>query len=718
MKKIAYKHWFYSFVLYDLLFLCLQFLFILSKSHSFIQGISFPTMVYCELLLTFFAHIFLYLLLAVFQTFLLWGLIQYRRISHIERLSFCRTNIRKDTRHPERSEESPDAREILRFAQHDVDLWQRWHLFVWILTIALLFVSNGYFFPLSSFGHSFLPLPLSVLFILFLGLAFIVSLLTFITLCFFYKKYPRAIYSFTGFLLLLLFGYQLDLTPRKIERNGTQIIFIGIDSLNPKHMSAENTPTLLRFINDSVLFKDTISPLAHTYPAWSSILTGLYPAHHRASYNLIPLSFINPSQSIAWRLQEAGYQTIFATDDRRFNNLGNEFGFQKIIGPPIGAAEILLGSFNDFPLSNLLVNFRLGKWLFPFNYMNRASYVNYYPQSFDAALQKTLAANTTKKPLFFATHFTLTHWPYAWASSSPAEVNDEYSIEEREVLYVKALREVDKQVETLLKTLENEGYLKNSIVLLLSDHGEAFYVKGSRQTLASLYQGKEPSLFADYLKRKTSTALEMSIGHGSDLLSQEQYHSLLAFKIYKNNQLVTSPHSVTTRVALIDIAPTIFHFIGLSFKPTDGISLLGTILNSDSTTEFRLKNHTLPERAFIMESGMLPNQFVSRNKAKELAKEFFRVEKNGLVSLRQEKLAALDALKLYAIIQGPWVLALYPDDQHYIPVLLNLETGQWSDTLHSELAKKSPALRMLHDLKAFYKNTSFNSVYDKEENFN
>lgn len=655
MKKIAYKNWFYSFVLYDLLFLCLQFLFILSKSHSFIQRISFPTVVYYELLLTFFTHIFLYLLLAAFQTLLLWGLIQIHRTSPTE----------------------------------------RWLLFVWIITITLLFISNSYFFPLSSFSHSFLPLSSSILFILFLGLVFILSLLMLITLWFIYKKHPRTIYSFAGFLLFLLLEHQIDRQPHQIERNGTQIIFIGIDSLNPKHMNAANTPTLLRFINESVLFKETISPLAHTYPAWSSILTGLYPAHHHANYNLIPLALINPSQSMAWRLQEAGYQTIFATDDRRFNNLGNEFGFHKIIGPPIGAAEILLGSFNDFPLSNLLVNSRLGEWLFPFNYMNRASYVNYYPSSFDAELQKTLAS-ATKQPLFFATHFTLTHWPYAWASSSPAEVNDEYSIEEREVLYVKALREVDKQVETLLKTLEKEGYLKNSIIVLLSDHGEAFYVKGSRQTLASRYQGKEPSLFADYLKRKTSTALDMSIGHGSDLLSQEQYHSLLAFKIYRNNQLITSPHSITTRVALIDIAPTILHFIGLSFKPTDGLSLLAAIL----------KNHTLPERAFIMESGMLPNQFVSRNKAKELAKEFFTVEKNGLVSLRQEKLAALDALKLYAIIQGAWVLALYPDDHRYIPVLLNLKTGQWSDTLHSELAKKSPVLSMLNDLQAFYKRTS------------
>ena len=35
----------------------------------------------------------------------------------------------------------------------------------------------------------------------------------------------------------------------------------------------------------------------------------------------------------------------------------------KIIGPKLGVNDVLLGTFNDFPLSNLLINFPISSWL-------------------------------------------------------------------------------------------------------------------------------------------------------------------------------------------------------------------------------------------------------------------------------------------------------------------------------------------------------------------
>ena len=400
------------------------------------------------------------------------------------------------------------------------------------------------------------------------------------------------------------------------------------------------------------------------------------------------------SHSIAWSLQHLGYQTIFATDDRRFNNLGEAFGFQKIIGPKVGANDIILGTFNDFPLSNLLVNLPFSRWLFPYNYMNRACYHTYYPQTFDWELKREIAKTKTTAPLFLAVHFTLPHWPYASASSSPAQFKNEYSLDEREQLYVSALRQVDQQVFKLLQVLQEHGFLENSLVVLLSDHGESFYVPGSRQTRAGLYQGVGHR-FAKYLNRKTSTTLEMSAGHGSDLLSPDQFHCLLAFKIYQHHELTTLPKQVDTRVALIDIAPTIIDFLRLPYPDSlDGISLLKALTSTHSF---------LPERAFVMESGMLPNQFLSREKAKVLAKKYFTINpKNGHVELQKQEIAALDALKLYGVIQKNWIFALYPDDDGYIPVILNTASGEWSDDIHTEFTKKSEAQHMLNHLQQFY----------------
>lgn len=135
--------------------------------------------------------------------------------------------------------------------------------------------------------------------------------------------------------------------------------------------------------------------------------------------------------SIAWMLKRQGYTTIYATDDRRFNNIDKEFGFEEVIGPKLGINDVILGTSNDLPLSNLLINFRISSWLFPYNYSNRASYFSYYPQTFTTKLKHDLASDVHTMPVFLGVHFTLPHWPYAWASSLPEQVNNEFSLEKK-----------------------------------------------------------------------------------------------------------------------------------------------------------------------------------------------------------------------------------------------------------------------------------------------
>lgn len=659
MKKSPTNHqWFIQFALYNLLFLSLQCVFILSKSNGFINTIPLPAKVYLWIFLTLFIHLVLYFILSIIQTTLIWGI----------------------------------AQRTLGLAA-----LERWHITIWALSVCALLTSNAYFFPLSYFSRLFLPeLPHAFLMILMLSAVFILGALLLNTLFFASKQYPKIISSFL-FLLLGLFIY-INITHPKSKqfqalRSSTpNVILIGVDSLGPHSVNSNDTPTLARFINDSVFFKETISPLAHTYPAWSSILTGLYPEHHRARYNLMPSDVVKSSSSIAWRLKKLGFQTIFATDDRQFNNMGSDFGFQKIIGPRVGANDILLGKFNDFPLSNLLVNLPFSRWLFPYNYINRASHFTYYPQSFDNVLNESLMPSNLISPSFIAVHFTLPHWPYAWATSSPAKVKDEYDVQKRGQLYLEAIKQADKQVNKLLQTLRKYGYLDNSLVILLSDHGETLYVPGSRHTNPLAYQGPGASIFADYLQRKTSTALEMSVGHGSDLLSPDQYHCILAFKIVEHNHLKTTPKIISTRVALIDIAPTISAFLGIANQHVDGVSLLTAVQHSEP----------LPERAFVMESGMLPNQFLTRDKTRLLGKKFFTIDPNGQLHLRKDEIATLDAQKLYALIEGNWVLALYPDDHGYIPITLRLSDGKWTDELATDFAKNSPAINMFNHLQYFY----------------
>ncbi len=660
MKSLSlYRAWFTLFFFYNLVFLSLQIGFIFSQSSSFINAVPLPTPIYLEFVLTLFVHVGLYCLLSALQSALLWGLLHY---------SLSPVSI------------------------------ARWHITIWALSTCALLTSNSYFFPLSLFSRMLLPaMPQAMLLMIMLFSLLILSLLLLNALWFTIRQYPLVSGGSLFISLTLLTYSKINLFPKTKSSHQTNIIFIGIDSLSPNHISRRYTPTLARFTEESVLFKETISPLAHTYPAWASILTGLYPYHHQARYNLMPPDLVKSSHSMAWSLQRVGYQTIFATDDRRFNSIGKEFGFKKIIGPKLGANDVLLGTLNDFPLSNLLVNLPVSRWLFPYNYINRASYFSYYPQSFDKVLEDAVVTESqTSSPLFMAVHFTLAHWPYTWAESMPHQIKDDYVAENRKALYLKALQRVDQQVAHFLQQLQRHGYLENSLVVLLSDHGEAFYVKGSRQTNPLTYQGQGPSAFADYLQRKTDTALDMSVGHGSDLLGTDQYHCLLAFKRYKHKQLITTPKMINTRVALIDLRPTIQAFLGIpTHHQMDGISLAKAIMNN---------NEPLPERVFIMESGMLANQFLTRKKVMLIGKKFFTIDPHtSQLQLHKNEIATLDTLKLYAVMKGPWIVALYPDDNSYLPITLNLQNGQWIDDLNTAFAKRSPALSLLNDLKQFYK---------------
>lgn len=425
-------------------------------------------------------------------------------------------------------------------------------------------------------------------------------------------------------------------------------------------------------------------------------MTGLYPLHHQALENLVAPNSVRHAASLAWTLQKKGYSTLFASDDRRFNNLDREFGFQQIIGPKIGVNDILAGSLCDFPLSNLLINTRPGALLMPYNHMNRAGHFSYYPATFDKALEGALARETGQKPLFLAAHFALPHWPYAWAQSSPALVKDEYSLEERGSIYRSAVLEADRQVGNLLQVLQKRGFLQNSLVILLSDHGETLYEKGSRKIKPELYQGKGREQLLSYFKEETSTQPDKSAGHGSDLLSPSQFHCVLAFTIFHQGKPLTRPKRVETRVSLIDIAPTIYSFLHLKqAEPMDGISLINTLLSGEQPEQ---------NRPFMLESGMFPNQFLTRDKALVYAQAIFRVNpENNRLEIRPEKLPVINAMKLYGMIQGDWLLALYPKGQYYITVILRLNDGQWTDNPESDFARKSPLANRLDQLRSFYR---------------
>jgi hypothetical protein len=654
-KNQSLRSYFLYFLLFNLCFLGFQAGLLYVHNASFIHAIVLPKIAWQQIITAVVIQIILYLFLSLLQTILLIGII--KRPWHF----------------------------------FSADQWQ---IIIWILWVCAILSANAYYFPLSAFSKLLSPPISSQMMLGILGSSgFVLVLLLINSLLYRYSLYLLSIVIPIILVCFLYYSNNQIIKPQ--SSNKPNVIILGIDSLSPASINSQNMPFFSQLIKNSTQFTQTISPLARTYPAWVSILTGLYPKHHLAAENLVAKRLVKSQNSIAWILKNNGYTTIFCTDDRRFNSIDKEFGFNLIIGPKTGVNDVLLGTFNDFPLSNLLINFRISAWLFPFNYSNRASFFSYYPQTFNAKLERELAAEIHYFPVFLAVHFALPHWPYAWAESLPQQVNNEFSIQKREFLYQQSLRRIDKQFHSFFLYLQQRNYLEHCLLILLSDHGEVLYLPNSRLTNYSNYQDKLPSPFVQYLEHNTATDLDKSAGHGSDILSPMQYHSVLAFRIYKQGQNSIQRSQVHTRVGLIDLAPTILDFLHLnSAHKMDGLSLIPAILNP---------LFALPQRVFFIESGIYPNQLLSKEKAMEIGSFLYYVNPtSGELEIKPDKMNVVNQQKIYGMIKDHWILALYPDNKQYIPVIQNLITGKWTDNLQSNFARSTPALPMYQQMRQFY----------------
>ncbi len=99
----------------------------------------------------------------------------------------------------------------------------------------------------------------------------------------------------------------------------------------------------------------------------------------------------------------------YSTDEVRFANIDETYGFDQAITPPIGASDFLIGTFNELPLASVVINTRVGQVLFPFSYANRGAATLFRPETYLARLDRELRFD---QPTLLMAHLTASHWPY------------------------------------------------------------------------------------------------------------------------------------------------------------------------------------------------------------------------------------------------------------------------------------------------------------------
>ncbi|MEO8401549.1 MAG: sulfatase-like hydrolase/transferase, partial [Gammaproteobacteria bacterium] len=505
------------------------------------------------------------------------------------------------------------------------------------------------------------------------------------------------------------------------------VILIGFDALRPDFVGSDSlfgtkTPALNQFLQTAIQFQAASTPLARTTPSWTAILTGLHPLHSHSRGNNLDVATLKLNETLATRLKQAGYETIYATDDRRYNNIDEHFGFDRVIGPPTGANDFLLGSFNDFPLSNLLIPTPLGRWLFPYSYANHGVPETYTPGNFLHLLEVGLPK--TDKPIFLAVHFNLTGYPFYWFDSKKATNKIE------RVRYQEGVQSADKQFAMFMQMLAQKKLLNSALVVVLSDHGITLGLHNDRVISERGYQGNKINTkkiaFSKYSGAsehssdfRHSYGMDTSFGYGGDILSLKQNHTLLAFKRFGYQG--GKPFQVTTAVSLLDVTPTVLDLLHLApLKQSDGISLKPYLDNSSLSSS--------APRAFYFETSFtlaeIENETVSVGKVLKKIIGFYQIDPaTGQVILRYKNDQAIRHDREFAIQQGYWLLAQYPSitrikmvkgadhqlifktyQQASYSVLVNLRTGQWTTELKTGFAKQAPLpvlQRQLHELYNF-----------------
>jgi hypothetical protein len=461
---------------------------------------------------------------------------------------------------------------------------------------------------------------------------------------------------------------RFDLFSRVHASKQPNVILLGIDSLRLEELErfggkAGRLAHVDEFLKDADVVRDASTPMPRTYGSWVSILSGRSPAVTGARNNLTPRDEVVPNPTIADVLRQHGYQTVYSTDEVRFANIDESFGFDKVVTPPIGASDFIIGTYNELPLASVVINTRLGQVLFPFSYGNRGAATMFEPATYLGRLDRELHFD---RPTFLIVHLTAAHWPY-YTAETPFGVSVKKHPEDRP-MYRIGLKTVDAMYGQVISMLRRKGALDNAIVVTLSDHGEALALPND----SFMKNGA-------FVKNLGSPLKVLDVGHGQSVLSQTQYKILLGFRTFAKAGGVTSqgrdlPQLTTTE----DIAPTLLDLLGIDASPlqSQGESL-AAVLRAEGTPAVPAG----PERIRFTETDLsvipAPDGTVDEVSTAKAVSSFFGIDpSSSRIFIRHNMLPLARAYKERAAFTSRHLLAALPagPDAHQY-VYFDIATG-------------------------------------------
>jgi arylsulfatase A-like enzyme len=291
------------------------------------------------------------------------------------------------------------------------------------------------------------------------------------------------------------------------------VLVIVVDTLRADHLSSygyvrKTTPNLDNLARGGVLFENAIAPSSWSLPSHASLITG-QPVHEHGMGNVEPMpwlgwgrSGLNGFPTLGEALQEQGYRTGAFSANRIYftSNVGLGRGFIHFEDYFDGVGDSFVRTqfgrefarlyMNRSPKSEFTRAFRrlgLGSWLDK-DSEGSGDYGGIYGirKRADEVNDETLrwVARDRKRPFLAFLNYLDVHFAYGGPAGYPKPAWDHGTTIDA---YDAGVKYTDDYIGRLLQGLENLGVLKNTIVIVTSDHGEALGDHGLSFHGAALY---------------------------------------------------------------------------------------------------------------------------------------------------------------------------------------------------------------------------------------
>jgi len=276
------------------------------------------------------------------------------------------------------------------------------------------------------------------------------------------------------------------------------------------------TPRIDAFAKDAVTYDRAWSTASWTLPATVSMLSGVYPFEHGMS----DIGDLLPEQGVPWlpeQLSRLGYETAAFSQWPFGKSFGLERGFDRYYLDVRMFSKSRSEQMRGLFFQHLFYRQRAGRPLFAYVHVSDPHAV-YDPKGKDRELAEqqpgTLLPQLYNPQIFLAEGF----------GRNPADTAHLRALYDGEVRYT------DRQFGAFLDLLRYLGLYDQSLIILVSDHGEEFYEHGG-------------------------------FDHGRTLY-EELLHVPLIVK-YPGGQ--GGGTRVSARVSTLDLPPTIFEALGQPF---------------------------------------------------------------------------------------------------------------------------------------------------------